>query len=127
MKVLFFFFFVLSKALDQLFSISIWMCLHSQLFLGLPSVVIGITPEKAIKLGVNDFVCEIFRQELNTELLPIAHLVVAGGMAGSCQVIATNPMEITKIQFQVSNISLFWPFIPPLQNGERFLISFRKL
>ena len=70
------------------------------LYRALPAVLVGITPEKAIKLGVNDFMCEVFRQRLNTEQLPIPYLVAAGATAGTCQFVATNPMEIVKIRMQ---------------------------
>lgn len=68
----------------------------------LPAVIVGITPEKAIKLGVNDFMCEYFRGRLNTEQLPIPYLVAAGATAGTAQFVATNPMEIVKIRMQTS-------------------------
>eukprot|EP01122_Echinamoeba_exundans_P005859 TRINITY_DN1602_c0_g1_i1.p1 TRINITY_DN1602_c0_g1~~TRINITY_DN1602_c0_g1_i1.p1 ORF type:complete len:307 (+),score=73.62 TRINITY_DN1602_c0_g1_i1:28-921(+) len=72
------------------------------LYRALPAVIVGITPEKAIKLGVNDFMCEYFRGRLNTEQLPIPYLVAAGATAGTAQFVATNPMEIVKIRMQTS-------------------------
>ena len=59
-----------------------------------------MAPEKAIKLTVNDFVRDKFKQ--NTGSLPFYGEVLAGGMAGMCQVIFTNPMEIVKIRMQVA-------------------------
>ncbi|KAI0828971.1 mitochondrial carrier [Trametes gibbosa] len=67
---------------------------------GLGPQLIGVAPEKAIKLTVNDFIRgramdpETGRITLNWEL-------VAGGTAGGCQVIFTNPLEIVKIRLQV--------------------------
>ncbi|KAI0094463.1 mitochondrial carrier [Irpex rosettiformis] len=78
--------------------------LHNEGFLGfyrgLGPQLIGVAPEKAIKLTVNDFVRsramdpETGRIKLRWELL-------AGGMAGGCQVIFTNPLEIVKIRLQM--------------------------
>ncbi|KAG7309310.1 hypothetical protein JYU34_005252 [Plutella xylostella] len=62
--------------------------------------ILLITPEKAIKLSSND----MFRHYLtkpNGEL-PVTRQMLAGGMAGACQVIITTPMELLKIQMQDS-------------------------
>jgi solute carrier family 25 aspartate/glutamate transporter 12/13 len=69
---------------------------------GLPAVMVGITPEKAIKLGVNDFAQDMFRERLGKEELSIPYLAASGAIAGTCQVIATNPMEVVKIRMQMS-------------------------
>lgn len=60
--------------------------------------ILLITPEKAIKLAANDF----FRHHLTTSqgTLPIFRQMVAGGLAGLCQIIITTPMELLKIQMQ---------------------------
>jgi solute carrier family 25 aspartate/glutamate transporter 12/13 len=71
------------------------------LYRGMPAVLVGITPEKAIKLGMNDFMCDTFRSRLGVTDLPLSYLGLAGGIAGMCQVVATNPMEIVKIRMQV--------------------------
>ncbi|XP_071848555.1 mitochondrial glutamate carrier 1-like [Apostichopus japonicus] len=56
-----------------------------------------ITPEKALKLVGNDF----FRYMLRTDgKLPFYRELLAGAGAGLCQVIATTPMELLKIQLQ---------------------------
>lgn len=58
-----------------------------------------ITPEKALKLVGNDF----FRYVLRTSdgsRLPLYREVMAGAGAGLCQVVATTPMELLKIQLQ---------------------------
>jgi solute carrier family 25 aspartate/glutamate transporter 12/13 len=71
------------------------------LYRGMPAVLVGITPEKAIKLGMNDFMCDYFRNRLGVTDLPLSYLGLSGGIAGMCQVVATNPMEIVKIRMQV--------------------------
>lgn len=59
--------------------------------------ILLITPEKAIKLAANDF----FRHNLTTNgSLSITRQMVAGGLAGLCQIIITTPMELLKIQMQ---------------------------
>ncbi|XP_014251537.1 mitochondrial glutamate carrier 1-like isoform X2 [Cimex lectularius] len=61
--------------------------------------ILLITPEKAIKLAANDF----FRHHLSTNdsgKLPLKKEMVAGGMAGFCQIVITTPMELLKIQMQ---------------------------
>ncbi|CAH1183551.1 unnamed protein product [Phaedon cochleariae] len=60
--------------------------------------ILLITPEKAIKLAANDF----FRFHLQTKdkRLPIYRQMIAGGLAGLCQIIITTPMELLKIQMQ---------------------------
>ncbi|KAK7749710.1 mitochondrial aspartate-glutamate transporter agc1 [Cytospora paraplurivora] len=73
-------------------------------FLGLYSGVvpqlIGVAPEKAIKLTVNDLVRGWFTEK-KTGKIPLAAEILAGGSAGACQVIFTNPLEIVKIRLQV--------------------------
>jgi hypothetical protein len=72
-------------------------------YAGLSANLLGVTPEKAIKLTVND----LARMELakwngvNEKDLGILWGVVAGGVAGACQIIATTPMEMAKIQLQM--------------------------
>ncbi|XP_076858894.1 electrogenic aspartate/glutamate antiporter SLC25A12, mitochondrial-like [Brachyhypopomus gauderio] len=67
---------------------------------GLLPQLIGVAPEKAIKLTVNDFVRDKFTSDDNT--IPLAAEVLAGGCAGGSQVIFTNPLEIVKIRLQVA-------------------------
>ncbi|KAF2717616.1 mitochondrial carrier [Polychaeton citri CBS 116435] len=73
-------------------------------FLGLYSGVlpqlVGVAPEKAIKLTVNDLVRGKFT-EPKTGAIPVPAELLAGGMAGACQVVFTNPLEIVKIRLQV--------------------------
>lgn len=60
--------------------------------------ILLITPEKAIKLAAND----MFRHYLTLPngSLPVSRQMVAGGMAGACQIVITTPMELLKIQMQ---------------------------
>ncbi|XP_004931345.1 mitochondrial glutamate carrier 1-like [Bombyx mandarina] len=60
--------------------------------------IILITPEKAIKLAAND----MFRHYLTLSdgSLPVFRQMVAGGLAGACQIVITTPMELLKIQMQ---------------------------
>lgn len=70
------------------------------LYKGLTVQLIGVAPEKAIKLTVNDFARDKFFQY--TGHMPFYGEVISGGLAGMCQVIFTNPMEIVKIRMQVA-------------------------
>uniref|UniRef100_A0A673AB50 Solute carrier family 25 member 12 n=1 Tax=Sphaeramia orbicularis TaxID=375764 RepID=A0A673AB50_9TELE len=67
---------------------------------GLLPQLIGVAPEKAIKLTVNDFVRDKFTTQDDT--IPLAAEILAGGCAGASQVIFTNPLEIVKIRLQVA-------------------------
>jgi len=60
--------------------------------------ILLITPEKAIKLAANDY----FRHRLTRPdgKLPVHREMVAGGLAGLCQIVITTPMELLKIQLQ---------------------------
>lgn len=70
------------------------------LYRGLVPQLMGVAPEKAIKLTVNDFV----RDKLsgtNGEIAAYGE-VLAGACAGASQVVFTNPLEIVKIRLQVA-------------------------
>ncbi|KAK4452466.1 calcium-binding mitochondrial carrier protein [Podospora aff. communis PSN243] len=69
------------------------------LYSGVLPQLVGVAPEKAIKLTVNDLV----RGQLAGKDGKIwwGWEVVAGGTAGGCQVVFTNPLEIVKIRLQV--------------------------
>lgn len=69
------------------------------LYSGVLPQLVGVAPEKAIKLTVNDLVRGHFSAK-NGEI-KISHEILAGGMAGGCQVVFTNPLEIVKIRLQV--------------------------
>jgi solute carrier family 25 (mitochondrial aspartate/glutamate transporter), member 12/13 len=76
------------------------------LYRGLSPQLLGVGPEKLIKLQVNDLLRQTFsstdfdlksqRRKIN---LPME--VLAGACAGACQLLVTNPMEITKIRLQL--------------------------
>ncbi|XP_071603457.1 electrogenic aspartate/glutamate antiporter SLC25A12, mitochondrial isoform X1 [Heliangelus exortis] len=70
------------------------------LYRGLLPQLIGVAPEKAIKLTVNDFVRDKFTKKDGS--IPFLAEVLAGGCAGASQVIFTNPLEIVKIRLQVA-------------------------
>ncbi|CAG8519398.1 15502_t:CDS:2 [Acaulospora colombiana] len=70
------------------------------LYSGLGPQLVGVAPEKAIKLTVNDFARSRLRNKETGEITLVSE-VFAGGMAGGCQVIFTNPLEIVKIRLQV--------------------------
>nr|XP_046912740.1 mitochondrial glutamate carrier 1-like [Dermatophagoides farinae] len=60
--------------------------------------ILLITPEKAIKLTANDF----FRHQLSDRSgnITLHREMIAGSLAGLCQIVVTTPMELLKIQLQ---------------------------
>ncbi|CAF3325228.1 unnamed protein product [Rotaria socialis] len=70
------------------------------LYRGLIPQLVGVAPEKAIKLTVNDFVRD--RLTLADGTIPLWAEIMAGGLAGASQVTFTNPLEIVKIRLQVA-------------------------
>lgn len=74
------------------------------LYRGLLPQLLGVAPEKAIKLTVNDILRRGFatKDPSSGELtIPLSLEYLSGGCAGACQVLVTNPLEITKIRLQV--------------------------
>lgn len=71
------------------------------LYSGLGFQLIGVAPEKAIKLTVNDFMRKKLVDSHNQ--LSVASEIFSGASAGMCQVIFTNPIEIVKIRLQVKS------------------------
>ncbi|KAF9996141.1 mitochondrial aspartate-glutamate transporter agc1 [Entomortierella chlamydospora] len=70
------------------------------LYRGLGPQLVGVAPEKAIKLTMNDLVRgHLTDKEGNISL---AAELIAGGVAGGSQVVFTNPLEIVKIRLQVA-------------------------
>lgn len=70
------------------------------LYSGVMPQLVGVAPEKAIKLTVNDISRELLTNKSTGQLwTPLEP--VAGGSAGACQVIFTNPLEIVKIRLQM--------------------------
>ncbi|KAI4491263.1 hypothetical protein M0802_010297 [Mischocyttarus mexicanus] len=70
------------------------------LYRGLLPQLMGVAPEKAIKLTVNDFVRDKFMDK--NGFLPVYGEIISGACAGGSQVIFTNPLEIVKIRLQVA-------------------------
>ncbi|CAR23347.1 citrin [Lachancea thermotolerans CBS 6340] len=69
------------------------------IYSGLGPQLVGVAPEKAIKLTVNDYVRKMLMDSNNHLTLPLE--ILSGASAGACQVIFTNPLEIVKIRLQV--------------------------
>ncbi|XP_046404695.1 calcium-binding mitochondrial carrier protein Aralar1 isoform X2 [Ischnura elegans] len=70
------------------------------LYRGLIPQLMGVAPEKAIKLTVNDLVRDKFMDRNGN--IPLYGEIISGGCAGGSQVIFTNPLEIVKIRLQVA-------------------------
>ncbi|KAH8307977.1 hypothetical protein KR059_003763, partial [Drosophila kikkawai] len=70
------------------------------LYRGLLPQLLGVAPEKAIKLTMNDLVRDKFTDKKGN--IPTWAEVLAGGVAGGSQVVFTNPLEIVKIRLQVA-------------------------
>ncbi|XP_053594783.1 calcium-binding mitochondrial carrier protein Aralar1 isoform X1 [Microplitis demolitor] len=70
------------------------------LYRGLVPQLMGVAPEKAIKLTVNDFVRDKFMDKNGN--LELYGEIISGACAGGSQVIFTNPLEIVKIRLQVA-------------------------
>lgn len=68
---------------------------------GLGPQLLGVAPEKAIKLTVNDLV-RAHAKDPKTGEIAFSWELIAGGSAGGCQVVFTNPLEIVKIRLQVA-------------------------
>ncbi|SPO32072.1 related to calcium-binding mitochondrial carrier protein [Ustilago trichophora] len=68
---------------------------------GLGPQLLGVAPEKAIKLTVNDLVRGHAKDPITGDIT-LPWELFAGGAAGGCQVIFTNPLEIVKIRLQVA-------------------------
>lgn len=69
------------------------------LYSGLAAQLVGVAPEKAIKLTVNDLVRKIGTDDFGK--ITMGWEIGAGMSAGACQVIFTNPLEIVKIRLQM--------------------------
>jgi len=69
------------------------------LYRGILAQLIGVGPEKALKLVVNDTVRDWVRVDGS---VPMWGQLAAGACAGGAQVIVTNPLEIVKIRLQTA-------------------------
>ncbi|EGG07418.1 uncharacterized protein MELLADRAFT_77633 [Melampsora larici-populina 98AG31] len=67
---------------------------------GLPPQLIGVAPEKAIKLTINDLIRANAKDPM-TGQISLGWELFSGGAAGGCQVAVTNPLEIVKIRLQM--------------------------
>lgn len=71
---------------------------------GLLPPLLLLTPEKCLKLAVNDALREGLYQSMEIPpSLPIESFV--GACAGACQVLITNPLEITKVRLMTATSS----------------------
>ncbi|KAI5070360.1 hypothetical protein GOP47_0014703 [Adiantum capillus-veneris] len=69
---------------------------------GLVPQLLGIAPEKALKLTVNEVILATLEQHLPGVRL-WALEIIAGGGGGFSQVLVTNPMEIVKLRLQIQS------------------------
>ncbi|CAJ0957825.1 unnamed protein product, partial [Mesorhabditis belari] len=69
------------------------------LYRGLVPQIVGVAPEKAIKLTMNDFMRDKFTDKGH---IPLHGEILAGACGGASQVVFTNPLEIVKIRLQVA-------------------------
>lgn len=70
---------------------------------GLVPQLLGVAPEKAIKLTFNDLIRNLSQDEKGH--VPVPAEILAGATAGGAQVVFTNPLEIVKIRLQVQGES----------------------
>jgi Mitochondrial carrier protein len=76
-----------------------------RLYKGVGVQVLGIAPEKGIKLGVND-ILKTTSQFYLDGTFPLWAQVLSGGLSGFCQVIASSPLEVLKVGLQTSNMTV---------------------
>ena len=75
---------------------------------GIGTTAVMVFPEKAVKLGVNDYFRDVFcNYDRNKET--ISQQVAAGALTGVVQVAVTNPMEIMKIRLQTAESAAVSP------------------
>jgi len=74
------------------------------LYRGLPAQLVGIAPEKAIKLTVNDVIRYKFTDK-KTGHISVLSEVFAGCAAGFSQVVVTGPYELVKVRLQTQVVS----------------------
>lgn len=76
------------------------------LYKGIGPQLVGVAPEKAIKLVVNQLARQLFQKMSGNDQLALPFEALAGGCAGASQVVFTNPLEIVKIRLQIQGESL---------------------
>ncbi|KAJ1989548.1 mitochondrial aspartate-glutamate transporter agc1 [Dimargaris cristalligena] len=86
------------------------------LYRGLAPQLVGVAPEKAIKLTMNDLVRK-YTTDAKTGQIPLWAEVLAGCTAGGSQVVFTNPLEIVKIRLQVQGEMLKSVDVVPRQSA----------
>lgn len=80
----------------------------SGFYRGLGATAVMVFPEKACKLGVNDYLRDVFcNYDRNKET--VAQQVMAGALTGVIQVTVTNPMEVMKIRMQTAESATVSP------------------
>ena len=75
------------------------------LYRGLLPQLVGVAPEKAIKLSMDDLMRSLLRNTHDASITLGAECI-SGGCAGDSRVIFTNPLEIVKIRLQVQGEEL---------------------
>lgn len=70
-----------------------------KLYSGLVPQLVGVAPEKAIKLFMNDLIRGWAKDKSGK--VPLPYEILAGMSAGCAQVTCTNPLEIVKIRLQI--------------------------
>eukprot|EP00899_Mesostigma_viride_P022826 jgi/Mesvir1/3728/Mv15004-RA.2 len=74
------------------------------LYDGLLPQMVGVAPEKAIKLSVNSFLRRTLVVLTNVprdSMLPVHLAFLAGGMSGLAQIVVANPLEMVKVRLQM--------------------------
>jgi len=72
------------------------------LYRGIPVQLIGIIPEKALKLSINDYARSKLKDK-STGSITLLNEAISGAIAGFCQVVVTSPMEMLKIRMQLQS------------------------
>lgn len=70
---------------------------------GVLGVSMLTSPEKALKLGVNDAMRTMFKRNNDSQNLSFSLEVISGATAGMMQLILTCPLEVCKIKMQLEN------------------------
>jgi hypothetical protein len=73
----------------------------AQLYKGLSVQLVGIAPEKGIKLGVNDMISSYSYAQYGS--FPLEVQILSGAVAGACQVVASSPLDVLKVGMQTSS------------------------